>query len=180
MDLAEPIAILISGILSLSMINSFMGVAPGFQLAIHAVFIGKNECTGLNGLTNDGLNGLLLDIGEHLNDHFPAPLDHAQNRRLFFVECASPWTAFQPSAASRSPLLKHRFGMPFVSGDDLHFITFHCPTQLDWLFLTTIPSRSCVVMSCTTSLSRSSSAAICWLDKFKPMKYKHNTHTLSG
>jgi hypothetical protein len=37
-----------------------------------------------------------------------------------------------------------------------------------------------VAMTWTVSASTSNSAAICSLDKFKPMKYKHNTHTRKG
>jgi hypothetical protein len=44
----------------------------------------------------------------------------------------------------------YRFGMAFMSRHNVHFITFYFPAQLDGLFLTTIPSRSCVVISCTT------------------------------
>src|SRR5712691_915425 len=180
MNFAESITILIAGILALGMINGFVRVAPDFQLVINRVFIGKNERTGLNDLTHERLNGLLLDIGKHSDDHLATSLNHTQDRRLFFFQCASSWRTFQPSSAPRSSLVKHRFGMSFMSCDNVHFVAFHFPAQLDWLFLTTIPSRSWVVMSCTTSLSRSSSAAICWLDKFSPMKYRHNTHTRNG
>jgi len=180
MNLAEAIFILITGIFGLSMIDGFMDIAPGFQLVVNGVFIGKNKRTGLDGLTHHGLNGLLLDIGEHLHHDLPAALDHTEDGGLFFLECASPGRPFQPSAASGSSRLKRRFGMPFVSGHNIHLVTFDFPTQLDRLFFATMPSRSCVVMSCTTSLSTSSSAAICWLDKFKPMKYKHTTHTRNG
>src|SRR5450432_3452303 len=180
MHLTEAILIFVTGILGLGMIDGFVGVTPGFQLVINGVFISKNEGTSLDGLPHHGLNGLLLDIGEHLNDDFPTALDHPEDRRLFFVQCASPWCSFQASAASGSSLLKRRFGMAFVSSHDIHLVTFHFPVQLDGLFFATMPSRSWVVMSCTTSLSTSNSAAICWLDKFKPMKYKHSTHTRNG
>jgi hypothetical protein len=79
MNLAEAITILITSILGLGMIDGFVGVAPGFQLVIDSVFISKNECTGLNGLTYKRLNGLLLDIGKHPYHDFPTPLNHAQD-----------------------------------------------------------------------------------------------------
>src|SRR5262249_58858369 len=114
-------------------------------------------------------------------DHnFSATLDHTQDRRFFLLERAAPRRTFEPSAASRSALLEHRFRMSFVPSYHVHLVTFHFTAQLDALFLTTIPARSWVVMSCTTSLSRSSSAAICWLDRFKPMKYKHSTPLPTG
>src|SRR2546421_6182151 len=44
----------------------------------------------------------------------------------------------------------------------------------------TVGVRSCVVICCTSLISTSSSLAICSLDTFNPMKYRHNTHTFSG
>jgi hypothetical protein len=48
-----------------------------------------------------------------------------------------------------------------MPGNDVDFITFNLTAQLDWLFLTAISSRNCVVIACTSSLSNSSSAGVC-------------------
>jgi hypothetical protein len=94
MDLAEAIAVFITGILSLGMIDGFMSIAPGFELVINGVFIGKDKRTGLDGLTDRRLNGRLLDVGKHLNHNCPATLDHAQDRRLLFLQRPSPRRSF--------------------------------------------------------------------------------------
>src|SRR5258706_4530195 len=82
MDLTETIAVFITGILRLGMIDGFMRIAPGFQLVINGVFISKNERAGLDGLTDERRNSRLLAIPVHLNRNFPAPLGHAQDRWL--------------------------------------------------------------------------------------------------
>ena len=180
MHLMKTIPVVVTGIFGLGMIDCFMGIAPGLQLTINGVFIGKNERAGLDSLTHQGLDGLLFDIGEHLNNDLSAALDHAEDGWFFFLKRASPWRSFQASAAPESSLLGRRFWMTLVSSHNVHFITFHFPAQLGGLFFTAMPSRSCVVIFCTTSLSMSNSAAICALDRFSPMKYKHNTHPRNG
>lgn len=113
-DLTEAILVLITSIFGLGMMDGFMGIAPGFQLAINGVFIGKNDRTGLDGLTHQGLNGLLLDVGEYLNNDFPAALDHAEEGWFFFRQGEAPWRSFQVSASSQTSLLGRRFGMTLV------------------------------------------------------------------
>ena len=85
MHLAEAIAILITRILGLGMIDRFMGIPSGFQRIINSVCISINERTGLGRLTKEGLSGRLLDIGNHPYDNFPTALNHAKNRRFFFL-----------------------------------------------------------------------------------------------
>src|SRR5258708_31436525 len=104
MDFTKPIAIIIAGIFGLGMIDRFMDIAPSFQWRINGIFISKNKRPPLNGLTEEGLNGLLLDVGEHLNDDFPAALDHAKDRRLFFLNRPAPRAAFRPPPPSQPPL----------------------------------------------------------------------------
>ena len=178
--LTETILNIITGIPSLDMIDGFMCITPGFQRVINSIFISKNECARLNGLPDKRLNSRLLNVGEHPDHHFPAALNHAQDRWLFLLERAASRRALQPSTTSEPALLEHRLGMSLMSSHNIHLITFDFAAQLNGLFLTTMLSRSCLVMSCATSLSRSNSAAICALDRFNPMKYKHSTQTRNG
>ena len=71
--------------------------------------------------------------------------------------------------------LGHNVGAALMADHDVHFIGFDDAGQLHRLFLTTIPSRSCVVMVCTSPAARSNSAAICSLDRFRRIKYRHST-----
>ena len=50
MDLMKAVAIVITGILALAVINGQMLVTPWFQAGINVVFVGKNQAAQLNGL----------------------------------------------------------------------------------------------------------------------------------
>ena len=43
-----------------------------------------------------------------------------------------------------------------------------------------LPDLSWLVICCTSSLFKSSSLAIWWFDRFRPIRYKHNIHVRNG
>src|ERR1017187_388033 len=180
MDFAKAIAILITGIFSLTVINGTMVIAPLLQAVVDRVFIGIKRAALGDQTADNRLAGFLLNIVEHVNDHLTTPLKETEHGRFLSVQSASPTCAFQSSASAFAPLLGHGVGMPFMTCHNVHLICFNHAAQLHWLFFATTPSRNCVVMACTSSLFKSSSAAICWFDRFSPMKYKHNTQTRNG
>src|SRR6266481_4369165 len=79
MDFTKAVAIFISGVLSLSMIDTLMVISPGMQAGINAVFICVNKCTWGNGFFDNWLDGLLLHIGKHVDDHLTTPLYHPKD-----------------------------------------------------------------------------------------------------
>jgi len=180
MHFMETIAILIRSVFSGRVINCLVNIAPFFQTCVNVVFIGENQAPDLNGLLENGRDGLLLDIGEHVEDDLPATLYDAQDRWLFAFQCPTSRFPFESPAASFAPQLRHHFGMTLVTRDDIDLIGFDLTAQTHTLFFAAIPSRSKVVMSCTASASKDSSSAICALERFKPMKYKLTSHTRKG
>jgi hypothetical protein len=180
MPFAEVVSIIVTSVFALSMVNRQVAIAPRFQTVINGIFIGVNEGAWLQNCRQDRLNRLLLHVGEPGSDDLTTPLNHAQDRWLVPLKRASARLSLQPSATPNTPLLDNGCRMALVPSHNGHFITRDFTTQLDGLFFATIPSRNWGVMSCTTSLSTSSSAAICWFDRFRPMKYRHTIHTLSG
>jgi hypothetical protein len=120
----KAISVLIACVFSGRVIDCLVNIAPGFQTPIDVVFIGKNQAPNLNGLLENGRYGFLLDIGKHVEDHLPAPLDHAQDRRFFRCSCSTPTLAFQPSAASFTAQLRHDFRVAFMPCDDVDLIGF--------------------------------------------------------
>src|SRR3954452_2902151 len=42
------------------------------------------------------------------------------------------------------------------------------------------PCRSCSVIACTSETPRSSSRAICRLERFRPIRYRHSTQSRGG
>src|SRR5579859_1346386 len=161
MHFMKTIAILIACIFARRMIDRLVLVAPSFQSRIDVVLIGKNQASLLDGLFEEWLDCVLLNIRKHVQHDLSVALDHAQDRRFFPCQRAPSGLTLQTSAATWTPQLSHDFGMAFVTGDNIHLITFNLTAQLNRLFLTAIPSRNCVVMTWTSSGSKSSSAAIC-------------------
>src|SRR5713101_9150794 len=62
-----------------------MIVSPCTQAGINAVLIRIHKRTRGNGLFDERLNGLLLHISKHVDDHLTAPLHHAKDRWLLFL-----------------------------------------------------------------------------------------------
>src|SRR2546425_12877437 len=104
MDFTKAVAIFISGVLASSMVDALMVVSPRIQASINAVFVRINKCPWSNRLFDKRLDGLLLHIGHHVDHHLTAPLNHAKDRRPFFLQCASGTCAFESASTSLSSL----------------------------------------------------------------------------
>jgi hypothetical protein len=83
-NLMKSISILITGIFPSRMIDAFVLIAPFWQAIVDVVLICVNHTSGGNGFRDDGLDRLLLNIGEHFDENFAIALDETQYRRLFF------------------------------------------------------------------------------------------------
>src|SRR5712692_191432 len=62
-----------------------MVVSPDTQTCINAVFICINNCTRSNGLFDKRLDGLLLHIGQHVDDDLTSPLHHPKDGRFLLL-----------------------------------------------------------------------------------------------
>src|SRR5712691_2668466 len=116
MDFTKAVPIFISGVLALSMVHTLMLVSPCTQASINAVFIRINKCTRGNGLFDERLNGLLLHISKHVDDHLTAPLNHAKDRWLLFLQCASASFAFESASTSFASFGLHHLRLSFMAG----------------------------------------------------------------
>src|SRR5712691_9628074 len=85
MDFTQAVAIFISGVLAPSMVDTLMIISPCTQAGINAVLIRINKRTWSNGFFDERLNGLLLHISKHVDDHLTATLHHAKDGRPLFV-----------------------------------------------------------------------------------------------
>ncbi len=161
MDFMKPITVFITSIFTRPMVDSFMVVAPLVQSAVNVVFIGKYQ--GSLGYTGDNnrFDARLLHIGQHFENDFTAPLGHPENGWFLFGQRAASTTALETSASAVPAFRLHFVRPTFVSSYQIHFIELHLLRQDDWLILSTIPVRSCPVISWTSSLLRPSSLAIC-------------------
>src|SRR5262249_400658 len=81
----QAVALFISGQFPPSMIDTLMRVSPDIQASINAVFVGINKCTWHDGVFDQGLDGLLLDIGQQIDDHLTTALHHPKDRGAFLL-----------------------------------------------------------------------------------------------
>jgi len=74
MHFMEAISVLVPSKFTGGMVNRFMLKAPVWQGVIDVVLVGVDQTAWSNGSSDDGLDGNVLDIGHHLNDHFTTSL----------------------------------------------------------------------------------------------------------
>jgi len=180
MDFMKPITIFVACIFALRVIDRLVRVPPICQPSIDVIFIGVQLAAKFHPVHNDRLDRRLLNIGQHLDDHLAIALKQAEDRRFLLRQRAAPTRAFQSATTAFSPQFSHNFRMTLVTRHDIHFVGFNGAAQFDRLFLTTTPSRNCAVICWASPDAKSNSAAICSLDKFRPIRYRHNTQTFRG
>jgi len=124
MNFMKAISIFIARIFTSRMIHAFVLVAPLFQTIIDIVFVGVNQAARLNDFGHHRLNGDLLNIRQHPNDNFTTALDHAQNRRFFFCQSATPPFSFEFSPSALAVFARHNGWIPFMTSRNVHFVDF--------------------------------------------------------
>src|SRR3954470_9346579 len=178
--LAEAVAVLVAGILAAAVADRLVPVAPGRQARVDVVFVGVDQAVRGNGRCDHRLDCLLLHIGEHADHELTTALDQTEDRRLVLLQCAPSRRTRQPAASARPPLFATAAGWPLCPSTTSTSSTPPSPDRLTSGALARRPLRTCSVMSCTSEVLRPSSPAICRLDRFRPMKYRHNTQIRSG
>src|SRR4051812_37625225 len=94
-DLAEPVAVLVAGVLASTMTDGLVAVAETREPGVDAILVGIDVRAFGDGLLDDRMDGRLLDIGQHPDDDLAAALDHAEDRRLFLLQGAATTAALQ-------------------------------------------------------------------------------------
>jgi hypothetical protein len=59
MDFTQAVAIFVSSACASSVVHTLMAVSPGLQASIHAVLIRLHQCTGNDGVFDEGLDGIV-------------------------------------------------------------------------------------------------------------------------
>jgi hypothetical protein len=111
-DLAEAVAILVARVLPASMADRLVLIAPGRQASIDVVLVGVDASALGDGGLDDRLDGRLLHIGQHVEDHLATTLDQAEDGGLVLRQRAAARRARQPAAAAAPPLLATAAGWP--------------------------------------------------------------------
>ena len=123
MHFTKAITIFISSELTPPMVDTLMTVSPGLQTGINAVFIRINKCTWNDGVLYERLDGLLLHIGQQMDNHLAATLNHPKDGRSLFLQCASATFAFESASTAFTLLFLHHLRLSFMAGNHIGFVT---------------------------------------------------------
>jgi len=102
-----------------------MAVSPGLQTSINAVLIRINQCTGNDGVCDEGLDGLWFHVSQQIDHDLTTALHHPKNWRSFFLQGPSASFAFEPALTSFSALALHYFRLSFMARNHIGFIALH-------------------------------------------------------
>src|SRR5713101_957508 len=102
-----------------------MVVSPSTQAGINAVLIRINHCTGNDGVFDEGLDGLLLHVGQQIDHDLTTALHHPKNWRSLFLQGPSSSFAFEPASTSLSTLALHHLRLSFMTRNHLGFVALH-------------------------------------------------------
>ena len=111
-NFADAVAVSITSVFSLAVIDRLVALAPFGQTTVNVVFIGHHLRPRQDRFGDDGLDRLLLNIWQHPENNFTVPLDHPEHGRFLFLKSAPSPGAFQPAAASSSSFFFTASGCP--------------------------------------------------------------------
>src|SRR5215213_333861 len=111
-DLAEAVAILVAGVLPALMADRLVLIAPGRQAGVDLVLVSVDAGALGDDSLDDGLDCLLLHIGQHVKNHLAATLDQAEDRGLVLRQRAAARRACQSAPPAKPPLLATAAGWP--------------------------------------------------------------------
>src|SRR4051812_39258675 len=111
-DLAEAIAILVTGVLAPSVADRLVPIPPGWQAGVDVVLVGVDASAFGDGGLDDRLDRLLLHIAQHAHNALPPALDQAKARRFVLLQRAAPRRSRQSAPAAEPPPLATAAGWP--------------------------------------------------------------------
>src|SRR4029450_11763779 len=149
MDFTKTIAIFVSSEFASSVVDTLMAVAPGLQTGIDAVLVRINKCARNDGVCDERLNGLLLDIGKQIDHHLPTALHHPKDGRSFLLQGASPRFALESASTTLPALALDHLWLAFMASNHIGFVALHLIGERHRGLFFTIPSRSWAVIGCT-------------------------------
>src|SRR3954453_3340392 len=110
--LAEPVAVLVAGVLAPGVADGLVPVDPVLQPGVDAVLVGVDEGALRDGRLDHRPDRPLPDVGEHAHDPLPPGREQAEDRRLVLGERAATGGASQPPTSAGTPLLATAAGLP--------------------------------------------------------------------
>src|SRR3954471_17002468 len=155
--LAEPVAVLVAGVLAPGVADGLVPVAPVLQPGVDAVLVGVDEGALRDGRLDHRPDRPLPDVGEHAHDHLAPALEQAEDRRLVLGERAAAGGASQPPASAGTLLSATAAGWPSWPATTWTSSISTSPRRTTGGTLAASPDRSRSVIACTSETARSSS-----------------------
>src|SRR5215204_6126017 len=102
-DFTKAIAVFVASEFTAPVADRLVAVAPLRQSVVDVIFVSHDGCPRGDCFSHDGLDGSLLDIGQHLDDDLAAALDHPEDGGLLLLQGAAPALPFQSASAPGPP-----------------------------------------------------------------------------
>ncbi len=111
-DLVMTIPIFVSGVLSGTMADGTVDIAPLGHSRIDVVLVREHSGARGDRLEHQGFDGCLFDVFEHSNDNLSGSLNHAEDRRLLLFESAPAAGGLQAVSSSFAAFFLTASGKP--------------------------------------------------------------------
>jgi len=112
MNLTKAVPVLVAGVFAPAVTHGMVIKPPFRQPLVDGVFIGMNAGSGGDKPLDQRANGGLLDVVQHPHHRRPAPLDHPNNRGLFFFQGSSAPRALQSAPTTPAAFFFTASGCP--------------------------------------------------------------------
>src|SRR5271155_214207 len=103
MNLMEAVLVLVTSVFPGGVADRVMGIAPVAQAIVNIILISMYLAPFGNGASDDGFEGGLLHVGQHVDRHLTATLYHAENRWLLLFQRAETAFPLQTTATPLAP-----------------------------------------------------------------------------
>ena len=150
MYFTEAVSSLISGLLSNTVMHACVLIAPGTESSIDRVVVRLDQRSRNDGVLDQRFDGRLLDVFKPMDDDQTPTLNHPEERGLLFRAGASATCPSQTIPTTFSSLRLHGDRLAFVACHQVDLVALYLSRSRDVRLLLTMPSRSSVVIWCTS------------------------------
>src|SRR4051812_3071203 len=170
MHLAEPIPVVVPGVLARSMADRLVIVAPLDQPAVDVILVRVNRSTLGDRPLDQRPDRHLLDVLQHPDDDLATTLQHPEDRRLLLGQGPPTPLPLPTPSAGRPTFFLTASGWPLCPAATSTSSHSTSPSRTTGGRRSTIPWRSRWIIARASSLLMSNSWAICNPERFKPIR----------
>jgi hypothetical protein len=180
MHVTTPVSSVIASVFTPAMMDTLMRVSPGMQAGIHAVRLRLHPCPGPEHVCDDGLAGLVRDLGQPMAHHLTAPRPHPKAGWSVLLSGATATWPLASAATSSSAVVLHHLRLALRAGDHRGVVAFTGGGPRHRGLLLTLPSRRWVLSCGTARPCSAQSGALGSVARCRPLTYRPHTHPFRG